>query len=316
MTESLRARLLGLVLRLTEKRRLARVRDPLRLRRGFAWKARLLFPPPWGTRIASATLDGRRALWLRGPGVVAPMADPSRIDDPSKPVILYFHGGGYVFGAPETHRGLLARLSDATGFPGCLPDYRLAPEHPFPAAIEDALAAWRALADRPGGVILGGDSAGGGLALAALAEGLRQGLAPPRAAFGLSPLTDLTFSGMSLRDNARADAMLPADRANEITSMYLAGADPRDPRASPLFADFTGAPPVWLTAGRTEILLDDTRRMAARLRAQGIAVTAGIAGDLPHVWPFFPPWMLPESGQTLAVLAAWLKSPAASSGGS
>jgi acetyl esterase/lipase len=156
-------------------------------------------------------------------------------------------------------------------------------------------------------VILGGDSAGGGLALALLGEVLRQGLPVPRGCFALSPLTDLTFSGQSLRSNAASDVMLPAGRAAEMAQIYLQGATADDPRASPLFADFTGAPPVWLCAGDTEILLDDTRRMAARLRAQGATVTEIIEHDLPHVWPYFHT-LLPEARETLHALAAWIRS--------
>ena len=222
-------------------------------------------------------------------------------------MILYLHGGGYVFGSSDTHRAMLGRLSLLSGLPACLPDYRLAPEHPFPAAVDDALAVNAALAGRPGGVIIGGDSAGGGLALAVLAEILRQGGACPRAAFAFSPLTDMTFSAPSIAANAGSEVVLPAHRAQEIAELYLVGADPRDPRASPLFADFRGAPPVWLAASDSEILLDDTRRMAERLRKQGVEVHQQIGHDFPHVWPFFQPF-LPEARTTLRALAGWLKA--------
>ena len=293
---SLRARLLNLSLRLFEKRSLARAEDPVVLRAGFERKARFWFRAPRGSRFERGEVGGRPALWALGPGVARDAG----------PVILYFHGGGYVFGAPATHRAMLARLSALTAMPACLPDYRLAPEHPFPAAVEDGLAALAGLARRP--VVLGGDSAGGGLALAVLAEGLARGVRAPRALFAFSPLTDLTFAGESFRRNARADAMLPASRAHELAALYLQGGDPRDPRASPLFADFSGAPPVWLAAGDTEILLDDTRRMAARLRAQGVVVTERIARDLPHVWPMFR-GLIPEAEATLGEVADWLSSP-------
>ena len=295
---SLRARLLNLSLRVFEKSHLARAEDPAALREGFERKARFWFRPPRGSRFIRDRIGGGPALRVLGPGV----------DLGDGPVILYFHGGGYVFGSPDTHRAMLARLSAPSGMPACLPAYRLAPEHPFPAAVEDGLAALSALADHPGGVVLGGDSAGGGLALAVLGAALAQSGPVPRALFAFSPLTDLTFSGESFRRNARADAMLPASRAHETADMYLQGADARDPRASPLFADFTGAPPVWLTAGDTEILLDDTRRMAARMRAQGVDVTVRIARDLPHVWPMFGGY-IPEAQATLTDLAGWLRSP-------
>jgi len=292
---SLAKSLMTAYLRGVEKRRLRRVERPETLRRGFELQARLFVHPPWGTRHARGALGGVPVQWVMARGV-------SRA---ASPLILYFHGGGYVFGSPDTHRAILGHLSKRAGLPACLPDYRLAPEHPFPAALEDALAAYRATARRPGGVVLGGDSAGGGLALALLGEILRLGLAPPLGVFAFSPLTDMSFSGESIRGNARAEALLPADRVGEIAEMYLQGADARDPRASPLFADFGGAPPVWLSVGDTEILYDDTRRMAERLRARGVAVTVRIGHDLPHVWPFFHN-VLPEARESLREVGAWI----------
>lgn len=294
---SLRRGALNLALRLMEKPYLARVRDPAHLRSGFERKARFWFRPPLRSRFEADRCDDVPVLWVCGPGV-------ARDDGPA---ILYFHGGGYVFGSPNTHRAMLARLSELTGLPACLPDYGLAPEHPFPRAVEDGLAVLEGLRDHPGGVILGGDSAGGGLALAILGEALRQGRLRPSALFAFSALIDLTFSGESLRRNAKADPMLPASRAGEMAEMYLQGADPRDPRASPLFASFTGAGPVWMAASDTEILLDDTRRMAERLRAQGVAVTETLRHDLPHVWPMFH-GLLPEADKTLRDLADWIRS--------
>lgn len=298
-------RLINAYLRLIEKRQLARVQEPAHLRRSFELKARLLFPAPWGTRYQRDRQGGVPVQWVRARGVPAKAG----------PLMLYFHGGAYVFGSSTTHRAMLGRLSAYAGLPACLPDYRLAPEHPFPAAFEDALAVYRSLQDRPGGVVLGGDSAGGGLALALLAEILRQGGPAPRGLFAFSPLTDMTMSGASVRANAQTDVILPAQRIGEVAQMYLAGADPRDPRASPLYADFTGAPPVWLTASDTEMLLDDTVRMASRLSGQGVQVTCRIEHDLPHVWPFFQP-LLAEARASLRDLARWLSRFGPCTGGS
>ncbi|MDR9393606.1 MAG: alpha/beta hydrolase [Roseovarius sp.] len=284
-------------LRLTEKRLLARGPAPDVLRRSFERKARWFFHAPRGTRFEDGHVAGVPVHWVRAPGV----------GRESGPLILYFHGGGYVFGAPRTHRAMLAEVSRLTGLPACLPDYRKAPEHPFPAAMEDALAVYGALAARPGGVILGGDSAGGGLALSLLAGCTRREGSGPVATFAFSPLTDARLAGESLRRNAEADVMLPASRADSLIEMYLQGADPSDPRASPLLAGFVGAGPVWLAASDTEILLDDTRRMAAVLRDQGVAVTETITHDLPHVWPIFHN-VLPEARATLRDLAGWIKS--------
>lgn len=294
---SLRRNVLNVALRIFEKPYLARVRDPARLREGFERKARFWFRPPRGSRFETDSCGDVPVVWALAPGV-------TRDDGPA---IIYFHGGGYVFGSPSTHQAILARLSALTGLPACLPDYGLAPEHPFPHAVDDGLAVIEALSAHPGGMILGGDSAGGGLALAILAQVLRDGGPRPRGLFAFSPLTDFTFSGGSVRSNARADVMLPASRANEMAAMYLQDADPTDPRASPLFAAFTRAAPVWLAASDTEILRDDTRRMTARLRAQGVAVTEALHPGLPHAWPIFQ-GLLPEADETLHDLAGWISS--------
>ncbi len=291
---SLRRRLLNTFLRLFEKRYLARAQETTDLRRVFERKARFWFRPPKQSRFASDQIDGVPVTWAFGAGV-----------EDRGPVILYLHGGGYVYGSSRTHRAMAARLSGLAGLPACLPDYRRAPEHPFPAALEDALAVYLDLsAQRP--VIIGGDSAGGGLALALLAEILKHRMRRPLGVFCFSPLTDMTFAGESVVTNREVEAMLPVARAGELADMYLQGASPRDPRASPLFARFEGSGPVWLTVGDTEILLDDTRRMADRLRADGVEVTEVIEHDLPHVWPIFGPALLPEAGETLRDLANWI----------
>ncbi|SNS14139.1 alpha/beta hydrolase [Antarctobacter heliothermus] len=280
-------------LRWTEKPHLARTQDAVALRRSFETKARFYFRAPWGTRFESAALEGVPVLHV----------NPSKVG----PVILHVHGGAFVMGSPRTHRAMLACLSRDADVPACLVKYRLAPEHTHPAALDDVLACYRALMDRPEGVILGGDSAGGALVLAALAEILRQGMPRPRGVFAFSPITDLTLSGDSVTRNAEAEVILPVARAHETLERYLQGTDPRDPKASPLYADFDGAGSVWLCAGDTEILLDDTRRMADRLRAQGVVVTEVIAHDLPHVWPMFHN-LLPEGRATLRDLAVWINS--------
>ncbi|MEN9061689.1 alpha/beta hydrolase [Ponticoccus litoralis] len=290
---SLPARLLNFWLPLTEKRYLGRAQDIRALRRLTEMKARLWLHPPFGTTFDSRSTGGCPTLWVN--------------PDSPGPLLLYLHGGAYVMGGPVTHRALAARLSRASGLPLCLPDYRLAPEHSCPAALTDALAVYRAVADHPQGVILGGDSAGGGLALSLLSEILRADLPKPLGLFAFSPWTDLTLSGDSCTENAARDVMLPVTRARDCAALYLGATAPDDPRASPLFADFGGAPPVWLTVSGTEILRDDTLRMAERLRGQGAAVSLTVERDLPHVWPLFH-GMLPEGRATLRALAQWLRS--------
>jgi len=280
-------------LRLVERRALARAREPARLRASFERKAKLLFHPPRGTDMRDIRMNNVAALRLRPPG-------------PIHRTLLYFHGGAYIFGSPNTHSAMLAHIARAAQAEAILPHYPLAPEAPFPAAPQTARRAYDAL-NLGNPVILGGDSAGGGLALSLLAQLIQDGAALPSAAFALSPLTDLTFSGVSFAANADQEVVLEPAQAARATGMYLPpGQAPDDPRASPLFADFTGAPPIWLCAGDTEVLLDDTRRMAARLSAQDVPVTQIIARDLPHVWPIFHN-VLPEARATIADLGAWIK---------
>lgn len=299
---SLRARLLNGWLRVTVKRLLARAERPEPLRRQIERSAGLFLRRPPGVTFEDMTLAPPET---GAPHLPAVCITP---DAPREgPMLLYFHGGGYIFGSPRSYRGMIGHLSRRTGLIAVLPRYRLGPEHPFPGAPDDAVAAYRAVMAHPGGIILGGDSAGGGLALGLLAQITALGLRQPVGTFCFSPLTDMTFSGASFSRNAAADALLPAHRASEMAQMYLQGAAPDDPRASPLFGEFGGAGPVWITVGTTEILLDDSRRMAERLKRQGVDVTCVIEPGLPHVWPLFHGF-IPEARQTLAQLGTWISS--------
>ncbi|HKL68213.1 alpha/beta hydrolase [Salibaculum sp.] len=286
---SLRARILNTLLRRIERPALARMpaHPPKKIRDRFDMQARLFFRPPRGTRVEQTSVAGLSALEV-GPADAVP--------------ILYLHGGAYVFGSPKTHKGLMGRLVARCDARAVLPDYPLAPEHPFPAAPEAALAVYREMAAK-GPVVLGGDSAGGGLALALLAWICNEGLPQPLMTFVLSPWTDLTLSGDSMTANARSEVLLPPGRMSEARDAYMGEADPADPRASPLFADFTGASAVHLWVGDTEILRDDARRMANHLRGQGVDATLIEESDLPHVWPLFPAWQLPETEATLDQIA-------------
>jgi epsilon-lactone hydrolase len=259
-----------------------------------------------------------RGAWLnaRGRPWVGLPADelaqvPALWTAPQAPqMILYFHGGGYVMGNPRTHAALGLYLTRKTGLTVCLPDYRLAPEHPFPAAFDDALTVWDALEARgiaASNIALGGDSAGGGLALALLAHLCATGRAKPACVFTFSPFTDLTLSGASIRENAAREILLPIERLETLRARVLQGADPADPRISPLFGKFTGAPPVLIQVARYEILRDDSRRMADHLRAQGASVTLQEGGNLPHVWQYFHGW-LPEARKSLTDTAAFIRS--------
>ncbi len=299
---SWQARLLNLWLRHVEKPHLARVPTPEKLRHGFERKARILFHAPRGTAARPCRLKAAGTT-LEGLSVTPQGAAQDR-------VILYLHGGGFVFGSPETHAAMVARLAQEVGVRAVLPRYRRAPEYPFPAASQDARAAYDALLAQgyeASQIVVGGDSAGGSLALGLLAELCAERAARPAGVFALSPLTDMTHQGRSFMSNRRVEALLPSDRATDMGRMYLAGHPPEDPCVSPLFADFTGAPPIWLTAGDREILLDDTRAMAERLRSQDVEVSEVIEHDLPHVWPIFHN-VLPEARRTLSDLATWIKA--------
>ena len=293
---SIRRFLLKLWLKNFEKPKLA-TSSVEKLRRSFERMSRTFFRPPPGT-----IYD------IVGMGDEANSVPTLTVMKPGKgPIILYFHGGGFVFGSPHTHRALAAWLSHYSGLKAALVSYRRAPEDPFPTALIDGMIAYRFATRNKNGVIIGGDSAGGGLALALLAEIKRKKLPMPLGTFAFSPVTDLSFSGNSIRDNAKADVILPVERAGEMVDMYLNGADPKDPRASPLFADFSGASPVWLAVSDTEILLDDSLRLAERLKEQGVSVTLVQEHDLPHVWPLFRGY-LPEADKTLRSVADWIRS--------
>lgn len=284
-------------LRYSEKPVLKKTDDPLAIRRRFEKKSKIYFHAPLGTRETLMTLGGRPALRVRPPR--------TRTDN----LILYFHGGGFVFGSPRTHAPMVTSLARRCRSQAILADYRKAPEHLFPKAVDDAEAAYLDLSSKlaPEKIVLGGDSSGGGLALSLLARLIARGHALPAGVFCLSPLTDLTFSGKSFHENAQSEVILPAERAEELTALYLGDQDPKHPEASPLFADFSGAPPIWLRAGSTEFLRDDTVRMAEHLTAQGVEVDMRIEHDLPHVWPMFHN-VLPEARQTQTEASEWIKS--------
>jgi epsilon-lactone hydrolase len=211
--------------------------------------------------------------------------------------ILFLHGGAYVTGSAAIYRHITWRFATVAEAQLAAINYRLAPEHPFPAALDDATAAWHALLDEgadPRHCAIMGDSAGGGLALA-LALKLRDRGGPlPAAIVALSPWTDLAITGESCRANAVFDPMLNSADLAPLAAQYLGGADPRNPYASPLYGDPHGLPPTLIQVGSDEILRDDSERMAERMRAAGCDVTLEIWPRMPHVWHGFAP-VLPEA---------------------
>jgi epsilon-lactone hydrolase len=222
--------------------------------------------------------------------------------------ILFLHGGGFVTGSPDLYRHILWRFASAADAQVSAIDYRLAPENPFPAALDDAIAAWLGLLDEgtdPRRAAIMGDSAGGGLALA-LGLRLRDMAAPlPAAIVALSPWTDLALTGKSVRRNAAADPIGSETIAASLASCYLAGADPRNPYASPLYGDPAGLPPALIQVGSDEILLDDAVRMADRMRRAGCEVALEIWPRMPHVWHAFAP-MLPEATRAIARIGEFI----------
>jgi len=227
---------------------------------------------------------------------------------PPSTIVLYLHGGGYLFGSPKTHRQVLIAMAKAFQAPVYGLDYRLAPEHPFPAAVEDAAKAYEWLLARypEASIVLAGDSAGAGLAIAT-AVGVRDsGCKPPKAIVGFSPYSDLAVTGASVEANAKSCAMFTPRGIREAAAMYLAGANARDPRASPLYADLAGLPPMLLFASRHEILRDDTLRLAERASAAGVKVRLIVRDRLPHVWPVFVT-LLPEARDAFATVTAFAR---------
>ncbi len=223
-------------------------------------------------------------------------------------VILYFHGGGYVMGSAETHAYLMQNLARAGRSVVVGIDYRLAPEHAFPAALDDARAAYRALLEQHPAerIAVAGDSAGGGLTLALLLALRDAQEALPAAAAVLSPWTDLAATGDSVRTRAASDPMVRAEGLARMASAYLAGADAKTPLASPLYGDLSGLPPLLVLVGGREILYDDAIRLSARAAAAGVAVKTIDEPELFHVWPAFAP-ILPEGQAAVETIARFLR---------
>jgi acetyl esterase/lipase len=230
---------------------------------------------------------------------------------------VYLHGGGYFACSARTHRPFTTAFAQR-GFRVYAPDYRLAPENPFPAGLNDAVAAWHAVRAAMGGAIpqsipmvIGGDSAGGGLALAAMLKLRDEGAPLPAAAALFSPLTDLVGIGESRRTNDRRCAMFYGSGLGRATEFYLAdtGGDPRDPLVSPLYADLRGLPPLLIQVGADETLRDDSTELATRARAAGVRVELTLWPVVPHVWQLFHP-LVPEGRQSLDAAAAFLRQAA------
>ena len=289
---SLQAHLIVLFLKLRVKRKLHTETDVEAAR---ATLSSIKHKVPGGVAAAADPVGGIAGEWLRP------------VSGATAGTMLYLHGGGYFACSPQTHRPITGGFA-RRGWEVFAPDYRLAPEHPFPAAIDDAVAAYRGLLARgiaPGRLVMAGDSAGGGLTLATLLSLRDAGDPMPAACTLFSPWTDLAGTGETLRTNTDRDAMFRGEGMDRAVAPYLAGIDPRNPLASPLYAELHGLPPMLIHAGSYEVLLDDSRRLAERARAAGTDATLRPWPVVPHVWQLFP---LPESAQSMNDAAAFLKS--------
>jgi epsilon-lactone hydrolase len=271
------------VLKHTLKPKLEAAKDAMDVRR-------LLRPEPFkvprSVRITPDRIGGVPGEWVEAEG--------------SDVTLLYLHGGGYVACSAEVYRGITVGFA-LNGLRVFAPDYRMAPEHVFPAAIEDAVAVYRGLS---GKVVVAGDSAGGGLALGMLLTLRDAGDALPAALVLLSPWTDLAATGDSLVTNDRRCALFRGSQIGRAARFYLGDTDPKNPIASPLYADLSGLPPMLIHVGKNETLLDDSTRLAERARAAGVKVELKIWPVVPHVWQLVP--ALRESRQSLREVSRFL----------
>jgi epsilon-lactone hydrolase len=261
-------------------------------------RAEKVFPTPPEIKVERVSAPTAPAEWLRPPS-----AAPGR-------VVLYLHGGGYVIGSPRSHRHLAAAVAGAAGASALLLDYRLAPEHPYPAAVDDAVAAYRWLLDQgaaPGHVVVAGDSAGGGLTVATLLA-LREARVPlPAGGVCISPWVDLSCGGESYRTKAAVDPIVQRAGVDQMARAYLGDTPPRTPLASPLFADLGGLPPLLIHVGSDEVLLDDAVQLADRARAAGVDATLEVWDRMIHVWHWFLP-MLDEAQDAIDGIGRFVRA--------
>jgi len=294
---SLRAELLRIVLRTFCKRGCDPEPDIPAIRRKLHTLKR--FIPGPARRTARSPFDAGGVTGLR---IATPQSEPGRI-------VLYLHGGAYCFGSPAHYRDFHWRIARAARAEVVCIDYRLAPEHRFPAALDDAVCSYRGLLAQgadPRRIAIMGDSAGGGLVFATLLRLRDEGAPLPACAVGMSPWTDLAAAGASFTANAEADPMLDGPQSLYFARTYLGGADPRHPYASPLYGDPAGLPPALIQVGSDEILLDNATRLAERMRAAGCRAECRVWPRMPHVWQLYAR-ILPEGRRAIAEIGEFVQ---------
>lgn len=256
------------------------------------------YPLPADVKVEKEEANGVAAEWT-----AAPDADPAK-------VILYLHGGGYTAGPLDSHRHLVAQAGREAHARALSLGYRLAPENPFPAAVEDAVAGYRFLLARgfsPSRIAVAGDSAGGGLTVVLLASLRDAGLPLPASAWCISPWVDLEGTGASMTAKAAIDPMVQQAYLAELARAYLSGANPRTPLAAPLYADLRGLPPMLIQVGSAETLLDDAVRLAGAAGAADVRVRLEVWPDMIHVWHLFYP-QVAAGRRALAEAGAFMRS--------
>lgn len=229
-------------------------------------------------------------------------------DSGDRPVVLYLHGGGFRIASALAYRAYASHLARAIGARVVVIDYRLAPEHPFPAALDDAVSAYSALLDEgvsPGDLVVVGDSAGGGLAASLVLDARTRNLPAPAGIVCCSPWVDLSVTAASYESNAATDRLFSRESATTAAAMYLAGHDPTDPLVSPVRGDWVGAPPMLIQVGDIEVLLDDARLLAERASDAGVDVTLHVEPEMPHIWPMSYP-AFPEAVSAVDEIAAFV----------
>jgi epsilon-lactone hydrolase len=240
----------------------------------------LAYGLPADVGVEPVTANGVRAEWTTTP------------NDARDAALIYLHGGGYVIGSLDSHRHLAAQAGRACGISALALDYRLAPEHPFPAAVEDALAGYRFVLARglaPERIAIAGDSAGGGLVVAAMAAIRDAGLPQPGCGWCISPWVDMEAIGESMTSRAAADPTVQRPGLLDMAKLYLNGADPRSPLAAPIYANLKGLAPLMIQVGACETLLDDALRLAKIAGAADVRVDLQIWPEMIHVWHLFHP---------------------------